>query len=72
MLIWILFYVMNIFVNFIKFFLYKMLVDFVFFGKLFYYSNFLVNFVIYCFKIFEFRIVIRFMFCKNWVREICV
>lgn len=67
---WIFFYVMNIIVNFISIVLERIFVDFVFFVKLFYYGNLLVNFVIYFLKIFEFRVVVRCMFCKNWVREI--
>lgn len=68
-LTWTPFHVMNILVNFTKSFLYKMPVDLVFFGKLLHYSNSLANPAIYCFKIPEFRIAIRLMFCKNWVRE---
>lgn len=68
-LTWTPFHVMNILVNFTKSFLYKMPVDLVFFGKLLHYSNSLANPAIYSLKIPEFRIAIRRMFCKNWVRE---
>ena len=68
-LTWTPFHVMNILANFTKSFLYKMPVDLVFFGKLLHYSNSLANTAIYCFKIPEFRIALRRMLCKNWVRE---
>ncbi|XP_078366683.1 somatostatin receptor type 5-like [Oculina patagonica] len=68
-LMWTPFHVMNILVNFTKSFLYTMPVDLVFFGKLLHYSNSLANPAIYSLKMPEFRLAIRRMFCKNWVRE---
>lgn len=68
-LTWTPFHVMNILVNFTKSFLNNIPVNIVFFGKLLQYSNSLANPAIYSLKIPEFRIAIRRMFCKNWVRE---
>lgn len=68
-LTWTPFHVMNILVNFTKSFLHRIPVDLVFFGKLLHYGNSLANPAIYSLKIPEFRIAVRHMFCKNWVRE---
>lgn len=68
-LTWSPFHIMNILVNFSKSLLRNMPVDLVYFGKLLHYSNSLANPVIYSLKILEFRVAIRRMFCKNWVRE---
>ncbi|KAJ7375898.1 hypothetical protein OS493_038182 [Desmophyllum pertusum] len=68
-LTWSPFHIMNILVNFTKSFLNNIPVDLVFFGKLLHYSNSLANPAIYSLKIPEFRLAIRSMLCKNWVRE---
>ena len=68
-LTWSPFHVMNILVNFTKSFLNNVPVDLVFFGKLLHYSNSLANPAIYSLKIPEFRVAVRLMLCKNWVRE---
>lgn len=68
-LTWSPFHVMNILVNFSNSFLNNIPVDLVFFGKLLHYSNSLANPAIYSLKIPEFRVAIRRMLCKNWVRE---
>ena len=68
-LTWSPFHIMNIFVNFTKSFLNNVPADLIFFGKLLHYSNSLANPAIYCLKLPEFRIAVRRLFCKNWVRE---
>lgn len=68
-LTWSPFHIMNILANFTKSFLNSVPVDIIFFGKMLHYSNSLVNPAIYSLKIPEFRIAVRKLFCKNWVRE---
>lgn len=68
-LTWSPFHIMNILANFTKSFLNNVPVDIIFFGKMLHYSNSLANPAIYSLKIPEFRIAVRRLFCKNWVRE---
>ena len=66
---WTPFHAMNIIANFTSTALERIPVDLVFSAKLLHYGNSLANPAIYSLKIPEFRVVVRRMFCKNWVRE---
>lgn len=68
-LTWTPFHAMNIIANFTSTALARIPVDLVFSAKLLHYSNSLANPAIYSLKIPDFRIAVRRMFCKNWVRE---
>lgn len=65
LLIWLLFYIMNILINFKKFFFDGIFYEVIYFVKFLYYSNLIVNLVIYCYKIFEFRRVLKFLILRK-------
>ena len=67
-LTWSPFHILNILVNF-KCVHARIPIDLIFLGKLLHYINSVANPAIYSLKIPQFRIVVRRMFCKNWVPE---